>query len=171
MRQRAGLWRFDEGVRASGEAGSLRHYRAVATASVRQGNFSIGGRYQHDEVGEAGPAHQGIEVGGAPSSIVPDSAMSSRIFDPALPAVFLTGKRYDGTRFEATTPMLPVTLFYQVHRTDLARSALAGIEARLNSAPIPLLRIPGMDVTAGVARTLDEPRHRTRAWLAMRWRP
>ena len=171
LRQRAGGWRFDEGVRGAAEAGSLRHYRVSAGGSLRHGGFSLSGRYQYDVVNDPKHAYEQIEIGGARSSIVPASAMPTRIYDPALPAALITGTRYDGTRFEATIG-IPVTIFYQLHRTNVQHFALAGAEVSFASDAMPLLRIPGLDLTAGVARMLDAPlRHETKLWLAMRWRP
>ncbi|HSP13337.1 MAG TPA: hypothetical protein VLV78_01145 [Thermoanaerobaculia bacterium] len=161
-------WRADEELLLWGERGSLAHYRGVVSASVKGGAFRIAGRYQHDE----SRGSSGVDVGGLQSSILPHSAIPNRIFDPALPIGTLSGRHYDGARIEATLPILPATAFYQHHRTESGSVALAGLELAFASGSVPLLRLPALDMTAGVARILDEPlRNRTEWWLAMRWRP
>ncbi|HEX7420936.1 MAG TPA: hypothetical protein VF505_13690, partial [Thermoanaerobaculia bacterium] len=168
VRQVLSSWRTDEELRLSGEGGSLRHFRGVARGSLRRGAFSVVGRYQHDQSRGNG----GVEVGGVPSSILPLSAIPNRILDPALPVRTLTGRRYDSVRIETTLPVFPATFFYQRHRTDLASVSVAGLQMTFGSGPQPLIRYPGIDFTAGVARILDEPlRNRTKWWLSMRWRP
>lgn len=168
VRQVLSSWRTDEEVGLSGEAGSLRHFRGVARGSLRHGAFSVVGKYQHDQSRGNG----GVEVGGVPSSILPLSAIPNRILDPALPVATLSGRRYDSARIETTLPVFPATFFYQRHRTDRAGLSVAGMQVTFGSGPQPLLRYPGLDFTAGVARILDEPlRNRTKWWLSMRWRP
>lgn len=164
----ASNWRAEEEVRLSGEEGTVSHFRGVARASLRNGSFSVTGRYQHDEPHGDDP----IDIGGAESSILPRSAIPTRVFDPALPIGTLTGRYYDGVRLETTVPGVPATFFYQRHRTDTASLSLTGLQVTFVSAAHPLLGLPALDLTAGVARVLDEPLHnRTKWWLAMRWRP
>jgi hypothetical protein len=161
-------WRADEEVRLSGEEGTVSHFRGVAGASLRTGSFSVTGRYQHDEPHGDGQ----IDIGGAESSILPRSATQTRVFDPALPAGTLTGRYYDGLRFETQVPGVPATFFYQRHRTNTASLSLTGVQVTFSSLAEPLLGLPALDLTAGVARVLDKPLHnRTKWWFAMRWRP
>lgn len=168
VRQVLSTWRTGEEIELSGQSGSLRHVRGVARGSLSRGAFSVTGSIQHDQSRRG----EGIEAGGAPSSILPLSAIPNRIFDPALPIATVTGRRYDGFRVETTLPAFPASLFYQRHRTDRGLVSLAGAQLTFGLSPQPLLRSPGLDVTAGVARILDEPlRNRTQWWLSMRWRP
>jgi hypothetical protein len=168
VRQVLSSWRTEEEVRLSGEAGSVRHFRGVARGSLRHGAFSVVGRYQHDQ----SRGNAGVEVGGVPSSILPLSAIPNRVLDPALPVATLRGRRYDSARIETTLPAFPATFFYQRHRADRASVSVAGMQMTFGSEPQPLIRYPGLDFTAGVARILDEPlRNRTKWWLSMRWRP
>lgn len=161
-------WRANEEFRLAAEAGSLTHIRGVARGSLRRGSFSVGGRYQHDETRRDAT----LDVGGITSSIIPLSAIPNRVFDPALPTGTLGGRRYDGARLETTLPGIPATIFYQTHRTDERSVDLAGLEFSFASLAEPILRYPGIDFTAGVARIFDEPlRNRTKWWFAMRWRP
>ncbi len=168
VRQVLAAWRAEESLAISGERGSLDHDRGVVRASLRRGGFSMVGRYEHDQSRGDGQ----VDVGGAPSSILPLSAIPSRVFDPALPIGTLGGRKYNGARLETTLPVLPATIFYQRHRTERSSMSLVGLQLTLGSAASPILRYPGLDLTAGVARILNEQlRNRTKWWLAMRWRP
>jgi hypothetical protein len=167
-RQVRTAWSASQGVRLSADAGDVTHWRAVANGAFRFGGWRVGARYQHD-----GGAR--VDIGGLPSSIVPRSAMATRVFDPALPIRTLTGRRYDGWRVEALTPFLPFTAFYQRHDTGDEQLSLAGLEVKLNSDPLPILKVPGLDVTLGAARVFDAPdaplHDETKWWLGIRWRP
>jgi hypothetical protein len=92
-----------------------------------------------------------------------------RVLDPALPVAILAGDEYDGWRIESTVPGFPVTAFYQRHELGASRISLAGARAELHSDPFPILKLPGLDLTAGVARVLDEGD--TNWWIGLRWRP
>jgi hypothetical protein len=141
------------------------HYRASVAASVRAGSTRVTARYQHD-----GGAT--VTLGGLASSILPRSAYALRVLDPALPVAILAGDEYDGWRIETTVPGLPFTAFYQRHELGATRLSLAGAEVKLNSDPFPILKLPGLDLTLGVARIFDAPlENDTNWWLGMRWRP
>jgi len=109
-----------------------------------------------------------IELGGLPLSIVPDSAVRNRVFDPALFARTLTGRRYRSERLELEVPGLGGTAFWQRH--DLSGSVLtvAGYEVSAKFEAMPLVKTPALDFTAGVARLVEQ--HRTRMWVGVRWR-
>jgi hypothetical protein len=158
-RQILGTWRVEEGVRAEVDD---KHYRGVVTASARAGSMRVGIRYQHDS-GDT------VALGGIASSILPRSAYALRVLDPALPLATATGDEYDGWRIESTVPSLPLTAFYQRHELDGGRLSIAGVEVRVASDPFPILKVPGLDLTAGVAKILDGGE--TNWWLGMRWRP
>jgi hypothetical protein len=141
------------------------HWRATAAAAFTGGSLRVAARYQLDRGTR-------IAVGGLPSSVLPRSAYAHRVLDPALPVAVLAGDDYDGWRIESSVPVLPLTAFYQRHEAGGARLSLAGLEAKLNSDPLPVLKLPGLDVTVGVARVLDAPlQGDTKWWIGMRWRP
>ena len=172
FRQRLGSWRLHESVRAAGEFASSRHYRGIISAGVGRGSFRVSGRYQRDATNNADDSFELIEIGGLPSSIIPDSAFGRRVFDPALPVATLIGDSYESRRVEAMTPILPFTMFWQDHRSGDEHLALAGVEIALASDAVPVLRLPAFDFTLGAARIFDEPlRGRTRWWFGLRWRP
>ena len=170
--QRVGSWRIEEGLRGAAEIADSSHYRGIIDAGVRRGSFRLALRYQRDGANGADDDFELIETGGLPSSIIPQSAFARRVFEPALPVATLRGDSYEGRRIEATTPVLPFTMFWQEHRTDDERIGLAGLEIALATGPMPVLRLPAFDATLGVARIFDEPlRGRTRWWFGLRWRP
>ena len=88
------------------------------------------------------------------------------MLDPALDRDTLAGERYRGERVELRSG--PVAAFWQRHRTNRTID-LYGLEATLSRDPLPIVKAAGLDLTAGIARVRQE--RKTRAWLAMRWRP
>jgi hypothetical protein len=164
-RQHLGSTRFEELLRVDVDD---EHYRAIAGAGMRAGALRLAARYQRDRGGN-------VTLGGVESSILPRSAYALRVLDPALPVAIAAADEYDGWRIE-TMMGLPVTAFYQRHQPGDLRVSLAGLEATLHSDPLPILKIPALDLGVGVARILDAPealdlRGETKWWLTMRWRP
>jgi hypothetical protein len=165
-RQTFGRARVEESIRVDVDED---HYRAVAAASFHSGSLRIAARYQHDDGTR-------LTLGGLSSSILPRSAYAHRVLDPAIPVAILEGDDYDGWRIESTVPLLPFTAFYQRHEIGGASLSLAGVEVELTSPPMPILNLPGLDVTAGAAYLFDAPvsstsKGDTKYWLGMRWRP
>ncbi|HYI08699.1 MAG TPA: hypothetical protein VEK57_06485 [Thermoanaerobaculia bacterium] len=161
-RQLFGSTRVEEGLRVEVDD---EHTRAVLSAGFRSGSLRVGARYQHDGGGS-------VTLGGVASTILPRSAYAHRILDPALPAALLAGDEYDGWRVESNLGVLPVTAFYQRHELGAARLSLAGAEFTVDADPFPILKLPGLEMTAGVAHLLDAPLEgETNWWLAVRWRP
>jgi hypothetical protein len=162
-------WRGEGSLHAAAETGSTDHVRAVVWGALRRGSLRVGVRLQHDGITDGSGV---IEVGGIASSLLPRSAYSLRILDPALPVGTLRTDRYDGVRIETSVPSLPFTAFYQRHVTRTDDLSLAGIEITMRQAPLPVLRLPAFDLTAGVARILDAPlENRTKWWFGLRWIP
>jgi WD40-like Beta Propeller Repeat len=162
MRQVSGTTTFNEAVRIDVDDD---HYRAIASFAYTAGSLRIAARYQHDRGAR-------VTLGGLPSSILPRSAYAHRILDPALPVALLGGDDYDGWRVESTVPGMPFTAFYQRHSLDGTALSLAGAQLELHTSPDPILKLPALDFTAGVARIFDEPlKGTTKWWLGMRWRP
>ena len=158
-RQIRGTWRLEEAIRVDVDE---RHYRAAIAGAIRTGSLRIGARYQLDR-GDT------VVLGGLPSSILPRSAYALRVLDPALPVASLAGDDYDGWRVESTVPSLPFTAFYQRHELGGAELSVVGLEAEISSDPFPILKLPGLDATIGVAKLLDGGD--TNWWIGMRWRP
>ena len=166
--QLQGSARADEGVALAIDGGEgARHLRAIARASLALGSLRAGVRYQRDSTGGANDALQQIAVGGIDTSLTPLSAFATRVLDPALDPRALLGPRYEGRRAELGLGV--VTAFWQRHIVAGRSTSLAGFELVTRRAPTPIVKAPALDLTLGIARLLDE--HRTRAWLAVRWRP
>lgn len=155
-------WRVDESLALEADEG---HWRVAAGASFRAGSFRVGVRGQHD-------GGDGITLGGLRSSVLPRSAYVRSVLDPALPRAIASGEAYDGWRVETTVPGIPFTAFYQRHELDEASIGLAGLVFERAFEPDGILRLPGLDLTAGVAWVFDAPLEgETKFWLGMRWRP
>lgn len=165
-RQQLGSMRLEETFRVEVDD---EHYRAIVAAALRAGSLRIAARYQHD-----GGAT--VILGGVASPILPQSAYALRILDPALPVATAAGDEYDGWRIETNVPGVPINVFYQHHDFEVARVSLAGLEAKVVSEPLPILKMPAFELSAGVARVIDAPdvadlRAETRWWFTLRWRP
>ena len=121
------------------------------------------------------------QLGGAESSLLPESVLANRIAVPALPAGALLGEEHEGQRAELALGFLPAPLFFERHRLwgpgPSAKEwlSLAGLEYRFSVGPLPVGRLPAFDVRLGVARILDDPfgelADDTRWWLTTVWRP
>jgi hypothetical protein len=138
-------------------ADSRHHARATLVLAGRAGDFS-------GALVVTG-ARRDVTIGGLPSSLIPDSRNIGRVFDPTLSGI--ASHDYRGVRAEVTNG--PITWFLQQHRLDGGTIRVAGGMATLHSDFEPLVRFAALDLTAGVARVIDE--HRTRAWIGMRWKP
>jgi hypothetical protein len=124
-----------------------------------------------------------FQLGGADTSLLPESALSGRILSPALPAGTLLGADFETQRAELDLGFLPAPAFFERHRVWSEGSAredwlsLAGLEFRWSTGPIPLGRVPALDVRLGVARVLDDPspdaplEDTFRWWAITVWRP
>ncbi|HYM61229.1 MAG TPA: hypothetical protein VEZ11_10080 [Thermoanaerobaculia bacterium] len=161
--------------RTEGSAWNELRVSARAGASLRGWRVAIA--YDRAALSGATLPVDLLTLGGIPSTIVPDAAAANRISDPALPAATLIGTRYEGRRAELVLPFFPTTFFWQQHRLGPAGIsphdlALAGLEFQWTTGPIPLIRLPGVTLTAGAARILDDPlKGKTKGWLALRYRP
>lgn len=145
----------------------IRHDKDRLTLSARRdsstGTFTFFDLYQ---------------LGGFPSSLLPESIETNRIASPALPAWTRFGPEYEGERAELELGAFPAPLFYERHRLwfgDGGRGPwldLAGLEWRFSTAPIPVGRIPALDFRVGLARVLSDPyRGSLRWWLTTVLRP
>jgi hypothetical protein len=138
-------------------ADSARHFRATVRGAVRAGGFDV--------VAELTQGRR-MSVGGAATSIEPMSLFVGRVLDPALDRDTLIGEHYRGERVELRTG--PVAAFWQRHRANDTIEVF-GLEATVNRDPMPIVKAAGLDVTLGIARV--RPEQKTRAWVALRWRP
>jgi hypothetical protein len=117
-----------------------------------------------------------LQLGGVPSSILPDAVLAGRILVPPLPAGTLVGDEYEGQK--ATLLLGGLPLSFERHRMwsqDQARGDwlhLVGLEWDVTGDPMPLVRLPGFHFIVGVAYILDQPfKDVTQGWIGLAWRP
>ena len=141
-------------------ADSARHVRATARAALRAGDLEFAAQLTEG---------RRMSVGGAATSIEPESLFIARVLDPALDRNAFFAQRYRGGRAEFRSGA--IAAFWQRHEANSTNRTidLYGLEATLHREPTPIVKAAGLDLTLGVARVRTE--RKTRAWLAMRWRP
>jgi hypothetical protein len=181
--RRYGLWRFASnlGARlAAGHTGSGRwaRYGGEVALAIRHQKTRLEMAWRRDGSRRITRAFDLYQLGGAASSLLPPAALASRIVSPALPAATLLGAEHEEERVELGLGFLPVPMFWERHRLwgglllHPAEVTLAGLEYRAATAPIPLVRLPGVELRVGVARVFSDPvKDQTRWWLTTVWRP
>ena len=180
--RRRGKWWLQPGLAAHWEGtGEWDRMGGVLQLGFGREDSGLRLRWRRDEVSGRVPASELLRLGGMASSLLPRSVLAGRIVAPALPAGTLAGDTYEGQRAELTLGFLPVPLFAERHRLGFGEAgewlSLAGLEGRWSIDPIPLVRLPGLDVRAGVAQVLEEPfggelfEDELRWWITTVWRP
>jgi hypothetical protein len=138
-------------------ADSANHLHATARAAVRAAGLSFGASLS---------AGRHLTLGGTASSIEPDSLLLNRILDPAFARGSLTASTYRAERL--SIGFGGVTAFWQRHH--LGRDIdLLGLETATAIPPMPLVKTPALQLTAGIARVRIE--RKTRGWVGVRWTP
>ncbi len=138
-------------------ADSANHMQATARAALRLGGLTFGAQLG---------AGRNLSLGGAASTIEPDSLMITRVLDPALERDSMIGKSYRAERLSIGAS--GVTLFWQRHH--LGRDIdLLGIESSVTVPPMPIVKTPALQLSGGIAQV--RATRKTRGWLTMRWRP
>jgi hypothetical protein len=137
--------------------------------------------WRRDASRDVGYGFDAFQLGGPEVSLLPVSALSNRIFVPALPVGAWLGADHEGQRAELELGFLPAPVFWERHRLwgygngKDGWLSLAGLEYRFRIAPMPIGRLPGLDLRVGVARVLDDPLgdfdDSTRWWMTTVWRP
>jgi hypothetical protein len=140
-------------------------WRGSARGTLRAFGLRFAAEYDH-----ARSTRRDLDLGGIATTVMPQSLVTQRILDPALPQVLLSGRRYDGWRAEVAQGYL--TAFYRRHSIGGHKVAITGIEATVRSEAIPIVKAAGFEAMIGAGRILDQPlRGKTRWWLGVRWRP
>jgi len=181
---RRGRWRLDQAAAVHGEAGQTggdgwTRYGARLRLGLRNGDTGLAVSVRRDGSRDVTRPFDLFQVGGADSSLLPESVLSGRIETPALPAGALLGERHESERAELRLGFLPAPVFFERYRIDGGDwRSLAGMEWRWSTGPIPAGRVPALDFRVGVARILDTPADlarldgdRWRWWLSAVWRP
>ncbi len=185
--RRWGRWRLRPALSTHYEAGhtegsgSWERWGGSALVNLRYDDTRLILSWRRDASRDLAYGFDLYQLGGPETSLLPESALDHRIAVPALPVGTRLGERHEGQRAELELDFLPAPLFYERHRLwGLGGSAndwlsLAGIEYRFSIGPLPIGRLPALDLRAGVARVLDDPfgelEDDTRWWLIMAWRP
>ena len=189
--RRWGSWRLDGGLGGRFEAGRTGGdgwTRFGGTARLALGHLGrdenrLALSWQRDGSEDVRYGFDLYQLGGPDVTLLPEAALSGRVTVPGLPVGTLLGSEHEGQRAELTLGLLPVPLFYERHRLWYEGEArggwlsLAGLEYRFRLDPLPVGRLPGLDLRAGVARVLDEPFREEifaddlRWWLIAVWRP
>jgi hypothetical protein len=186
--RRRGSWRLEAGMAAGHESGNTDGDGwSRSTGRVRLGLGHDGTRlslsWSRGISSDVRHAFDLFQLGGAETSLLPESALSGQIFVPALPAGTLFGEEHEGQRAELDLGFLPAPLFFERHRFWVGGSedkgdwlSLAGMELRWSIAPLPLGRVPALDIRLGVASILEDPsldelEDEIRWWLVTVWRP
>lgn len=188
--RRWGVWRIDPTLSAhyeagsTDEAGSWARWGGGARLALSHGEDRLTLSWRRDSSRDVRFDFDGYQLGGAEVSLLPESALSNRIFVPALPVGALVGTDHEGQRVELNLGFLgflPAPIFYERHRVWSFGEprgdwlSLAGLEYRFHLGPQPVYRAPDLDLRVGVARILDDPfgefAGTTRWWLVTTWRP
>jgi hypothetical protein len=185
LARRYGLWRVDGGLDArlaAGTAGgggrSWARYGGEAGLAVRWKDARLQLDWRRDGSRRVTRAFDLYQLGGAATSLLPPAALAPRIVSPALPAATLLGAEHEEERVELEPGLLPVPLFFERHRLwgglllHPAEITLGGLEFRWSTRPVPLVRLPAVELRLGVARVFSDPfADRTRWWLTSVWQP
>ncbi len=195
--RRHGLWVLDAGLDAHLEAGRTRgdgweRYGGDGELAIRREGARLALDWRRDGSRRVSSAFDLYQLGGAASSLLPDAALAARIVSPALPAAALLGAEHEEERVELDLGgdggagwlggwlggALPLPLFYERHRLwggplpQPVEVTLAGLEYRLYTRPVPLVRLPALELRLGAARLFASPlAERNRWWLTSVWRP
>jgi hypothetical protein len=190
--RRYGLWRIETRLDSRLEAGrtgggNWSRYGGGAGLAFRRRDVRLELGWRRDGSRRIARVFDLYQLGGAAGSLLPPAALAARIDSPALPTATLLAAQHEEERVELAPGFLPLPLFYERHRlwgglllrpARAARPAapatisLAGLEYRLYTPPVPLVRLPAVELRLGLARVFSDPlEDRTRWWLTSVWRP
>ncbi|NUQ20478.1 MAG: hypothetical protein HOQ09_05900 [Gemmatimonadaceae bacterium] len=158
-------------------AGSQSFSRVIATVALAAGSPESFARIEGTAGRVAGGApFERFVVGGAEPSFVGPATVDQWIAMPALPYGMLRGSRFASARASLGGDVL--SPYYWIGTAADQGKSLAhwkrvvGVDGSIDVPSVPLLRLPATSATLGVGYSLDAPwRKKTRAYLALRYRP
>ena len=179
--QRRGTWLSQESLvlhASTGSTDGARWTRLRADGWVSTGSSDVQLRFEgtYGRVTSAANASELFTIGGMASPFVPAAALSQRFAVPSLAAGSLAGSEAVRTRISVGGG--GYLLAYDViaagaqtkHPTDWWR--IAGIETHQHLDRISIVRVPAMDLRAGIAYIYDGPDMNCwRGWLTFTVRP
>ena len=123
-----------------------------------------------------GTPFERFSVGGAEPSFVGGATVDQWIAMPALPFAMLRGTRFASFRGTLGGDLLSPYYWIGTASDGGGRfthwKRVVGLDASVDVPPLPLVRVPETSAIVGVGYSLDEPwRKKTRAYLALRYRP
>lgn len=165
-------------VSLNAEQGSARSeswtkFSGAAMAGVATNAFSVTGALGYHS-GSGLPVVEQYQVGGARTTLETPLSFSSRLYAPELRRGALTASRVSSYEIElGASSFSSVRLFASRHegRNDSgdSRSVDAfGLRSEFALGPMPLLKLPALSFTAGLARV---DHHDTNLWAGVAWRP
>ncbi|HEX4964481.1 MAG TPA: hypothetical protein VF173_26935 [Thermoanaerobaculia bacterium] len=180
-------WRLQPAASAHYEAGRTEgtggwsRYGGAAGLGLTYDRDRLDLTWRRDSSRDVTRSFDLYQLGGPEVSLLPESTLSNRIATPALPVGTLLGEEHEEQRAVLTLKALPAPIFYERHRLwnrDTAKGdwlSLAGLQYRFTLGPMPIGRLPALDLEVGVARILDDPTGRlkddTRWWVVTVVRP
>jgi hypothetical protein len=186
--RRWGDWRLAPGFSLRSEVGrtastTWRRWGGSARLSLDHEDTGLTLSWRRDASEDVREPIDLYRLGGAESSVLSPAALSGRITVPALPFDTLLGSEHEGQRAELRLGFLPAPLFVERHRLWSEGDqkgdwlTLAGLEWTWSTGPIPIGRVPALDVRVGLAQVIEEPFAEEvfgddlRWWLVTVWRP
>ena len=181
--RRYGRWRLESSLEARLAAGRTggdgwERYGGEAGLAIRGEHSRLELGWRRDGSRRVLRAFDLYQLGGPASSLLPEAALAPRIVSPALPAATLLGAEHETERAALELGLLPMPLFFERHRLwggllpRPAEVTLAGLELRIATPPVPLVRLPAVELRLGAARLFANPlAERNRWWLTTVWRP
>jgi hypothetical protein len=158
--------------------------RGEIGAGVGYDGSSLAVTWTAGEVDEDAPSWQRFELGGVSSSLLPRTVEAARLLVPALPLGTKTGSQVSALRVDLDLDVLPLPLFWARYDVSGLRVSgfsppgiddpisLAGAEWRIDLGPVPLVRLPVLELTLGAAYVFDPPfEDDLNGWIAVTWRP
>lgn len=142
------------------------------------GNAIVGFTAERRTIDGASFDFDRLQLGGLEDLQLPDSLQRGRIFDEALPRGVQIGDEHESQRLDLRLGSWPAWIFQQRHRLWRERGSrpdwleLRGLEIRWTTRPMPLVRLPALDLRLGLAEILDPPfEDEVEGWFRIGFRP
>ncbi len=176
-RQRRALWYASESLSvhlAGGRTGDDWR-RGVVELELRTGHGALGiaASGVYGDAGRDAPVFEQFVIGGLRPPLTERGVLSQRREAPALPFGVASGRRLAGYRVALLAEGLQP--FYADMRAGerlTTRHRVVGLERGAGANGVPIIGIPGLEVSGGVAYSLDEPfRDKLRVYGTIIYRP